>query len=72
MATYDKSVKRSSAPVPDNVSKEIIQVAPQASVVLTNARKTPMSTKIHKQPVLASLPEAHWVNGDTGLSRVGG
>ncbi len=55
--------------LPDQLSKEIIQTAPQESVVMARARKVPMSTKTSKQPVLASLPDAYWVNGDTGMKQ---
>ena len=55
--------------LPDQLSKEIIQTAPQQSVVMARARKVPMSSKTAKQPVLASLPDAYWVNGDTGLKQ---
>lgn len=55
--------------LPDELSREIIQTAPQASVMMARARKVPMSTKTMKQPVLASLPDAYWVNGDTGLKQ---
>ena len=55
--------------LPDQLSKEIIQTAPQSSVVAARARKVPMSTKTAKQPVLAALPDAYWVNGDTGLKQ---
>lgn len=53
--------------LPDQLSKEIIQTVPQKSVIMARARKARMSTKVAKQPVLASLPDAYWVNGDTGL-----
>lgn len=53
--------------LPDQLSKEIIKTAPEQSVIMARARKVPMSTKVAKQPVLASLPDAYWVNGDTGL-----
>ncbi|AZS06573.1 major capsid protein [Mycobacterium phage JacoRen57] len=55
--------------LPDQLSREIIQTAPQASVVAARARRVPMSTKTMKQPVLAALPDAYWVNGDTGLKQ---
>ena len=55
--------------LPDTLSREIIKTAPQDSVVMANARKVPMSTKTAKQPVLASLPDAYWVNGDTGMKQ---
>jgi HK97 family phage major capsid protein len=53
--------------LPDQLVNEIIQTAPQSSVVMARARKVRMSSKTLKQPVLASLPDAYWVNGDTGL-----
>lgn len=59
----------SDAHLPTQVTKEIIQEAPKSSVMLTRARKVPMSSAKSKQPVLASLPEAYWVNGDTGLKQ---
>ncbi|UNX54088.1 phage major capsid protein [Georgenia sp. TF02-10] len=55
--------------IPDQQINEIIQTAPEESVVLTRARKTLMSSKKSKQPVLATLPEAYWVDGDTGLKQ---
>lgn len=55
--------------LPDQLSKDIIKTAPQQSVILSRARRVPMSTKTAKQPVLASLPDAYWVNGDTGLKQ---
>lgn len=55
--------------LPDQLAREIIQTAPQQSVVAARARKVPMSTKVMKQPVLAALPDAYWVNGDTGMKQ---
>lgn len=55
--------------VPDQVVNEIIQTAPEDSVVLTRAKNVRMSAKKSKQPVLATLPEAYWVDGDTGLKQ---
>lgn len=55
--------------LPEALAKEIIKTSPEQSVVLSNARKVPMSTKVAKQPVLASLPDAYWVNGDTGMKQ---
>lgn len=57
------------AMLPEQVFNEIIQEAPKSSVMLTNARRTPMTSAKAKQPILASLPEAYWVNGDTGLKK---
>ncbi|MBV7294924.1 phage major capsid protein [Corynebacterium sp. TAE3-ERU12] len=57
----------SDALLPDQVSKEILKTAETQSTVLSRARRVPMSSKKSKQPVLAALPDAYWVNGDTGL-----
>jgi len=53
--------------IPDQEVAEIIKMAPQQSVMLSHARIVPMSRKKHKQPVLTTLPEAYWVDGDDGL-----
>lgn len=55
--------------VPDQVISEILKEAPKSSVVLDRARKVRLSSKKAKQPVLATLPEAYWVDGDTGLKQ---
>lgn len=55
--------------IPDQEVAQIIQMAPEQSVMLANARKVRMSSKLYKQPVLATLPEAYWVDGDTGLKQ---
>lgn len=47
--------------IPDEVSQEIIQTMPESSVILTRARRVPMSAAKKTQPVLAALPEAYWV-----------
>lgn len=53
--------------VPDQEVTEILKLAPQYSVMLAHARIVPMSSQKHKQPVLTTLPEAYWVDGDAGL-----
>jgi HK97 family phage major capsid protein len=53
--------------VPTPVSAEVIKELPKASAALTLCRKVPMSSKTNSQPVLSVLPQAAWVNGDTGL-----
>ena len=70
MATYNSLVSRSDlggALIPEPVSNQIIQEMPQASVLLSRARRVALSSKTLKQPVLSTLPSAYWVNGDTGL-----
>lgn len=72
MATYNKIVGRAEvadALLPDQVISEVIKTVPEASAVLSRARRVPMSSAKAKQPVLASLPEAYWVEGDTGLKQ---
>jgi len=53
--------------VPDQVVTDIIAGAAQQSVILGRAKRTVMSSKVSKQPVLSSLPSAEWIDGDTGL-----
>ena len=68
---FNDSISRTdlgTALIPDEVSQEIIQTMPQASVMLTRAKQMRMSTKKKTQPVLATLPEAYWVN--EGLSLI--
>lgn len=55
--------------LPDQIIREIIQTAPEQSLVLANARRVQMSTKKTKQAVLSSLPDAYWVDGDTGMKQ---
>lgn len=71
MAGYDDIINREGADalVPVEYAREIIQEAPQDSAALAMMRKVPMSTKTKSQPVLSVLPQAYWVNGDTGLKQ---
>jgi HK97 family phage major capsid protein len=66
---YNDQVTRSdaSALIPEDVSREIIQDLPRASVALSKFRRATMSRKQQRMPVLAALPTAFFVNGDTGL-----
>lgn len=50
--------------LPDQVVNEVLQTAPQSSTVMARAKNIRMSSKSMKQPVLASLPDAYWVNGE--------
>lgn len=65
----NESISRANVPIPDAQVSEIIKAVPEKSVVLDRARKARLSTKVTKQPVLSALPEAYWVNGDTGLKQ---
>lgn len=69
MAGFTEQIARANVPIPETITNEIIQEAPKASAMLTNARKARMSTKTMKQPVLSVLPEAYWLSGDTDLKQ---
>lgn len=63
------SADLTDALLPDQIIHDIIQETPQSSVIMSRCRRVHMSTKKAKQPVLATLPEAYWVNGDTGMKQ---
>lgn len=72
MPNFNSTITRNDvgdALIPVDVTNEILQTAPGQSVLLQRARNVRMSTKTMKQPVLSTLPEAYWVNGDTGLKQ---
>lgn len=75
MSAYDQSVTRTETGtgagtlIPDAERREILKGLTASSAVLQLARKVNMSTKVERQPVLSALPEAYWVNGDTGLKK---
>lgn len=71
MAGYAESIDRTDAGalVPTDIAKEIIKEAPKDSAILSLARRVPLSTKVTTQPVLSALPDAYWVNGDSGLKQ---
>lgn len=72
MAGFNNIIGRADvgdALMPEQVINEIIAEAPKTSVVLERAKTVRMSSKKAKQPVLATLPEAYWVDGDTGLKQ---
>lgn len=72
MAIYNSITGRADLTdvvMPDQVVTEIIKGAPGSSIILDNARRTPMNKKKAKQPVLAKRPKAYWVDGDTGLKQ---
>lgn len=67
----DELTDRSDADalIPEKDRKEIITNLPSASAALTLMRTVPMSSKKERQPVLSALPNAYWVEGDTGLKQ---
>lgn len=73
MPTYNANVSRTDAkaliPTQDIID-EIIQGAVKNSKALQIMTRLPnMTTKQAKMPVLGMLPEAYWVDGDTGLKQ---
>lgn len=69
---YDSVIDRATntaIEIPEQVAGEVIQEATAGSVVAQLARKVRMSSKSYRQPVLDVLPDAYWVNGDTGLKQ---
>ncbi len=64
-----QSVDRSDAAalIPEDAAREIIANAEENSAVLGVSRRLPnMSRKQRRLPVWSSLPQAYFVNGDTG------
>ncbi len=68
MAVIDRT--GAAALIPEDAASEIIQSVAESSMVMQLARRAPnMSRKQRRLPVLASLPTAYFVNGDTGLKQ---
>jgi len=55
--------------VPEPLATAIIQEVPKQSAALSLCRRTALSTKTARMPVLDVLPVAYWVGGDTGLKQ---
>lgn len=68
---YDSIVSRTDAAalVPENVSNELLTGLTYTSAALALSRRTTISTSQTRMPVLAALPTAYFVNGDTGLKQ---
>jgi HK97 family phage major capsid protein len=69
MGTYNKLQTRDDNLVPEEIVEGIIQQAPESSAALALGTKIPMSTKTRTVRMLDVLPDAYWVNGDTGLKQ---
>lgn len=68
----DRLIDRSGsqALIPEDVSREIVQGVPKYSTIMQVATKAPnMPTNQRRIPVLSTLPQAYFVNGDTGLKK---
>lgn len=69
---FDDIISRASSDdpfVPTPVAAQVIQEMPRSSAVLNLARRVPMSSQTTRQPVASALPEAFFVDGDTGLKQ---
>lgn len=68
---YDSIISRtdSAALIPEQVSNEMLKNLAYSSAALALSRRTTMSTSQTRMPVLAALPTAYFVNGDTGLKQ---
>ncbi|MBQ1045325.1 phage major capsid protein [Micromonospora sp. C72] len=55
--------------MPERVANDVVKAAASESVVMRLARKVPMTSKKSRQPLISGLPEAYWVDGDTGLKQ---
>lgn len=74
MPTYNSIISRatagtSDALVPEPLAAEIIQELPKQSAALSLMRKTRLSSKTQRMPVLDVLPVAYFVGGDTGMKQ---
>lgn len=56
-----------SALIPTEYSDQIIKATVQQSAGLQLCRRATMASGQQRMPVLSTLPESYWVNGDTGL-----
>jgi HK97 family phage major capsid protein len=68
---YNNVIDRTdaSALIPEDVSNDIWKNVPQASAAMSLFRPRRLSRNQQRVPVLATLPTAYFVNGDTGLKQ---
>lgn len=68
---FDSIISRSDADalIPEQYIAEIIKATTRASAAASLFRSARMSRKLARQPVLSVLPQAYFVNGDTGLKQ---
>ena len=68
---YNSIISRSDAAalIPEDVAPILSQGAITQSAALSLFRRVPMSSAQQRMPVIAALPVAYFVNGDTGLKQ---
>ena len=68
---YNNVVSRTDAAalIPEDVASDIIKRLPEQSAALSLFRRTTMSRQQQRLPVMAALPVAYFVAGDTGLKQ---
>jgi HK97 family phage major capsid protein len=68
---YNTIISRTDADslIPTGQADAVIKAATQQSAALTLFNRAQLSTKVTRQPVMAALPVAYWVSGDTGLKQ---
>jgi HK97 family phage major capsid protein len=68
---YNSLTSRSDtgALIPEEVSKIMLGKAVESSTVLRKFRRIPVGRAQVRLPILSALPQAYWVNGDTGLKQ---
>lgn len=68
---YDNIISRGDvqATIPEEVSQMLLETLETDSAAISLFRNVRMSTNQTRMPVLAALPQAYWVTGDTGLKQ---
>jgi HK97 family phage major capsid protein len=69
---YNGVISRGEVPVDEDYSSTIVDNAQDQSVAMSLFERATLSKSSRSFPVLATLPTAYWVNGDTGLKQTTG
>src|SRR5215831_14466679 len=68
---YNSIISRTNtaALIPEEYSQEVLKRLPTASAALSLFRHVTMSRQQYRMPIMAALPVAYFVTGDTGLKQ---
>ncbi len=68
---YNSIISRSDAAalIPEDVATDVIGHVVEQSVAANLFRRIPVAQSQTRIPIIAALPTAYWVNGDTGLKQ---